>query len=213
MKKNLTLTQWRKYNHTPTNKELIIAIQKYKQSKNWYKQSKETVKKRFPHPSDYTLFLKLLAATSQQNNLEKNVNLALQAYTAIKEGFDPLAIDYGIANPPIQRNIKRILNGEYPQGNKIKPFTLALLGDLTQVVIDTHILLLLRPNKNRSTKKVSPSDIKHINYIIRKLSKETDLMPSEVQACLWVYTKLTRESSREKNDFDYSHYLNPPKSI
>jgi hypothetical protein len=200
----ITITKYRKINRIPTNKELKQIVIKYIKYKDWYKNSRNAIKEQFPN-TGRGLFIKLLAVTSQQQSLKENVNNALMCYRAIEEGHDPLEFNYGSANGAIQSNIKRVLSGKYPNGNKIKPFTLALLGDLNQVVIDTHMIKFFTNNKKKIPCR---TDIKHISYIIKKLSKELNLKPSEFQACLWSYIKLEKEYSREKNDYDYSYYLN-----
>lgn len=198
----ITLTKYRKINCIPTNKELKQIVIKYIKYKDWYKNSLDAINEKFPY--DTGLFIKCLAITSQQQSLKENVNNAIICFTSIKTGNDPLEHNYGSANQAIQGNIKRILSGNLPRGNKILPFTLALRGDLSQIVIDTHMIKFFSNNKKRVPCK---TDIKHISSIINKLSTELKIKPSETQACLWVYIKKEKEYSREKNDYDYKYYL------
>jgi len=198
----VTLTQYRKDNNIPTNKELKEIVLKYIKYKDWYKNSLNMIKDKFPY--NYDLMLKLISVTSQQNNLKSNIDFALMSYQSIINNNSPYELNYGIVNTSIQGNIKRILSGKLPHGNKIKPFTLALRGDLSQVVIDTHMIKFFTNNKKRVP---TITDIRHITTIINHIAQDLNLKPSEVQACIWVYIKENMEYSRDKSNFDYAYYL------
>jgi hypothetical protein len=148
--------------------------------------------------------VKLISVTSQQNNIKSNIDFSLMAYQNVINNSDMSELNFGIANKSIQDNIKRILSGRLPNGNKIKPFTLALRGDLSQVVIDAHMIKFFTDNKKRVPTK---TDIKHISTIIKHIAIDLNLKPSEVQACLWVYIKENMEYSRDKGNKDYAYYL------
>jgi hypothetical protein len=206
-KPSITLTNWRKLNRVPTNKHLKLKVIEYIRFKDWYKKSNETIREKFPY--DSSLVTKLISVTSQQNNLKTNIDFSLLAYDYIKKGYSLNDLNFGIANKSIQGNLKRVLNGQLPRGNKILPFTLALHGDYSQIVIDSHMINLF--NLNLKRKSPNKTDIKHISTIIRKLSKELKLTPCEIQASLWSYIKTESPYSREKEVFDYSYYLNNAK--
>ncbi|RPI86167.1 MAG: hypothetical protein EHM34_00285 [Nitrosopumilales archaeon] len=203
-KPSLKLSQWRKLNGVPTNKILRKKIIEYKNNKDWYKNTHEAIKQLFPHPYDRNLLLKLIAVTSQRNSLTVNVEFALSAFYAIKKGNDPLTLDYGLASPSIRGNIKRVLNNDLPHGNKIKPFTLCLLGDEKQIVIDSWMTKLFINGKRKTPNK---TDIKHMQTIINKFSDEMNLTPCQVQACLWCYVKTEMNDTNNKESYDYSHYI------
>jgi hypothetical protein len=206
-KPNINLTKWRKLHSVPSNKLLRLKVIEYIENKNWYTNTRQAIKEHFP--SDSHLFSSLLACTSQRNSLKVNVSLALLSYEYIKNGSDPLTIDYGIASPSIKGNIKRVLGGSLPSGNKIKPFTLALLGDLSQIVIDSWMVKLFNLKRNTPNK----TDIKHMSTIITMLSEEFNLKPSEIQSILWVYAKRELNETNNKDYEDYSFFLNEQNSI
>jgi len=199
------LKKYRKRNHIPTNKELRKIVLDYIKYKNWYVNSNKAIKEFF---HDDSLFIKCIAVTSQQNDLKNNVDFAIIAYQYIKNNRNLKEVNFGIANSAIQINLNRVKRGQLPQGNKIRPFSLALRGDLSQVVIDTHMTKFFTNNKKKVPCR---TDIRHINTIIRKLSSDLNLKPSETQSCIWSYIKLNMEYSREKTDYDYSYFLNELK--
>lgn len=201
-KPSINLSTWRKINRVPSNRILKEKVNQYIENKNWYKNTHEAIKQLFP--SDCHLFASLLAVTSQRNSLTVNVDFALNAYMAIKRGNDPLSLDYGLASPSIRGNINRVLNKQVPHGNKIKPFTLCLLGDESQIVIDSWMTKLFINGKRKTPNK---TDIKHMQTIINGLSQELNLKPSQVQACLWCYVKTELNDTHLKESYDYSFYL------
>jgi len=198
----ISLTEYRKLNKIPTNKELKQIVLNYIEYKNWYKNSLNTIKEKFPYNHD--LFLKLLCVTSQQNNLKQNLEFTLMSYQSVINNNSPYEFNYGIADKVIKNNIKLVLNGELPNGQKIKSFTLALKGDLSQIVIDSHMTKFFT---NNSKKTPCKTDIKHIQTIIKHLSKELNLQNSEIQACIWSYIKDKMEYSKDRNLYDYSVLL------
>ena len=198
----INLTRWRKINRVPTNKLLKLKTLQYINNKNWYKNTHIAIKTLFP--DDYKLFSSLLAVTSQRNRIPINLNMAFKAFITIKEGNDPLNLDYGLCTPQIRGNIKRILEGNTPRGNKIKPFYGALNGDYNQIVIDTWMIKLFIHSKRKTP---NLTDIRHIQTIINNLSKELLLKPCQIQACLWCYAKTELNDTMFKESYDYSFYL------
>lgn len=198
----ITLTEYRKINKIPTNKELKRIVNEYIKYKDWYKESLEAIKEKFPY--HYNLMINLISVTSQQNSLKANIDYSLMAFQAIINNNSPYEFNYGIANIPIQSNIKRVLSGKLPNGNKIKPFNLALKGFTNQVVIDSHMIKFFSNN----TKKVpTKTDIKHIETIIKRISQELNLKPNQVQACIWSYIKDKMYYSKDRNLYNYSDLL------
>jgi len=208
-KPSITLTNWRKLNRVPTNKHLKNKVIEYVRFKDWYKKSNNAIREKFP--LDSSLMNKIIASTSQQNNLKTNIDLSLLAYDYIKKGYSLQDLNFGVANPSIQGNLKRALNGQLPRGNKILPFCMALHGDYSQIVVDSHMMNLFNLNLKRKTPNIT--DIKHISTIIRKLSKDLRLTPCEIQASLWAYIKTESPYSRDKEVNDYSYYLNQTQGL
>jgi hypothetical protein len=199
----ITLTDYRKLNKIPTNKELKEIVNSYITYKDWYKNSLIAIKEKFPY--NYDLFIKLLSSTSQQNSLKQNLDFTLMVYQSIINNNDISELNFGIANKAIQSNIRRVINGQLPRGPKIRSFTLALKGDLNQIVIDSHMIKFFTNNSGKKTP--CKTDIKHISTIIKHLSKELNLKPSEIQACIWSYIKDKMVYSKDCNLYDYSILL------
>ena len=82
-------------------------------------------------------------------------------------------------------------------------FIKALSGDLNQVVIDSWMLKAF----NIKRQSPLPNDTKHIKTIIKKIAIETNLKPSEAQACLWCYAKTELNDSPFKEDNDFGYYM------
>lgn len=199
----ISLTDYRKLNKIPSNNELKKIVNDYIKYKDWYNVSLNAIKEKFPY--NWELFLGLLCVTSQQTSLKQNLDFTLMAYQNVINNYDMSELNFGIANKPIQNNIKRILTGQLPNGQKIRSFTLALKGDLSQVVIDSHMIKFFT---NNSGKKIPrKTDIKHINTIINHISKDLNLKNSQVQACIWSYIKDKKSYSRNRNLYDYSTLL------
>jgi len=203
----LTLTQWRKTNNVPTNKLLKQKVSEYIQNRDWYINSINKIKELYP--DDYKLFASILAVTSQQNSINVNVDFTNNTFIAIKNNNSLLAFNYGIAHPSVLSNLYKVIKGQLPNGNKIRPFNLALLGDLNQIVIDSHMVKLF----NLPRKTPNKTDIKHISTIINNLASELNLKPCEIQSCLWVYIKTELPNVTNREIQDYSYYLSKKELI
>ncbi len=187
---------WKELNQIPFNFEnnLMYKVITNLEGLNWYNDLYNKAKKYYPQ--DYKLYLGLLAVSSQRNTLEVNESLTVNAINMIKEFNNPYVLNYGIADKPIKNNIKRILSGKLPRGNKIKPYYKALVNnDLNQVIIDSWILKIF--NLKHSYKYANKNDVKYIKYIIKKIAKKLKLKPCEVQSCLWYYAR------KELNDLNH----------
>jgi len=184
----MNFKEWKKINKIDKNFEnkLMYKVISNLEGFNWYNDIYNNAKKYYP--DNYKLYLGLLSVTSQRNTLEVNESLTINALNTIKEFNNPYILNYGIADKPIKNNIKRILEGKLPHGNKIKPYYKALVNnDLNQVVIDTWILKIF--NLKHKYKYANKNDIKYIKYIIRKISKKLKIKPSNTQSCLWYYAR------------------------
>jgi len=194
------LTSWRKKYNIPTNKFLIQKTLQYITSKNWYTNSNKAIKDKFGDNTD--LFINILASTSQRNSVGFNVKVATKTLIYHKNNI-PIKFKFGIASKQIEKNIDRCFNNEPLGGQKINAFAKALKGDLNSIVIDTWIMHVF----NLRRKSPTSCDIRQIKTIINKISKEIELRPAEIQACLWSYAKLELNDSAFKEDNDFSYYL------
>lgn len=200
----MLLSKWRKKYNVPTNKKLIDKTLFYKDNKDWYTNSLKAIKHKYGVHTNR--FIKLLGVTSPRNTVKRNLFLANKTlkYAILNKEVN---FSYGIANKQIKNNVDKVLNNKSFGGIKVNAFVKALIGDLNQVVIDTWILKAF----NIGASSPRPNDIVHIKTIIDKVSKETNLKPSEVQACLWCYAKTELNDSPFKESNDFSYYLQQTK--
>lgn len=196
----MNLSKWRNKYNVPTNKKLIDKTLYYSDNKDWYTKSLQAIKHKYGIHTNK--FIKLLGVTSPRNTVKRNLFLADKTlkYTILNKEID---FSYGIANKQIANNVNRALNNKPIGGIKVNAFIKALQGDLNQVVIDSWML------KAFNIKRRAPiyNDIKHIKTVINKIAIETNLKPSEVQACLWSYAKTELNNSNFKEDNDFSYYV------
>lgn len=200
----MLLSKWRKKYNVPTNKKLIDKTLFYKDNKEWYGNSLKAIEHKYGVHTNR--FIKLLGVTSPRNTVKRNLFLADKTlkYAILNKNID---FSYGIANKQIKNNVDKVLNNKPFGGIKVNAFVKALIGDLNQVVIDTWILKAF----NIDAPSPRPNDIVHIKTIIDKVSKKTNLKPSEVQACLWCYAKTELNDTVFKEDNDFSYYLQQTK--
>jgi len=196
----MLLSEWRNKYNVPTNKKLIEKTLFYKENKDWYSNSLKAIKGKYGIHTNR--FIKLLGVTSPRNTVKRNLFLANKTlnYSILDKDID---FSYGIANKQILNNVTKVLNDKPFGGVKVNAFVEALAGDLNQVVIDSWILKAF----NIGAQSPRPNDLIHIKTIINKIAIETELKPSEVQACLWCYAKAELNDSPFKEDNDFSYYM------
>ena len=144
-----------------------------KDQSSWYADTTTVIKRQFGE--DHILFAGFLAATSINAGVKSNLTLALKALTQHKAGR-PFT---GYLDP-VRENLERVVRGEPLSGLKIEAFRLAILGDLSQVVIDRWIAKAYDHPRTPTPKQY--------RAIARKLTSEAKrrkLRPAEYQAGLW----------------------------
>jgi len=196
----MLLSEWRNKYNVPTNKKLIEKTLEYRQNKNWYNNSLKAIEGKYGIHTNR--FIKLLGVTSPRNTVKRNLFLADKTlkYAIMDKQID---FSYGIANKQIKNNVDKVLNNKPFGGVKVNAFVKALQGDLNQVVIDSWMLKAF----NINTQTPRPNDLIHIKTIINKIAVQTNLKPSEVQACLWCYAKTELNDSPFKENNDFSYYM------
>lgn len=196
----MLLSEWRQKHNIPTNKKLILKVQEYIYSKDWYTNSLQAIKKKYGIHTD--TFIDLLAVTSARTTVKHNLLVADKTlkYKILNKDID---FSYGLANKQIRKNVDKILLGIPYGGQKVNKFAAALKGNLDKVVIDSWMLKAFNINRQSPV----TNDIKHITTIIKKLSDKVGIKPAEVQACLWSYAKTELNDSPFKEDNDFSYYL------
>ena len=196
----MLLSKWRKKYNVPTNKKLTDKTLLYRQNKDWYISSNKAIRDKYGKQTN--LFIKLLGVTSPRNTVKRNLYLADKTlnYFISDKLID---FSYGIANKQIKKNIDKVLSDKPFRGIKVNAFVKALNGDLSQVVIDSWMLKAF----NIGAQLPRPNDLVHIKTIVNKIAIETNLKPSEVQACLWCYAKAELNDTIFKEDNDFSYYM------
>ena len=200
----MLLSEWRNKYNVPTNKKLIEKTLFYKANKDWYNNSLKAIKCKYGIHTNK--FIKLLGVTSPRNTVKRNLYLADKTlkYDILDKDID---FSYGIANKQIKNNVDKVLTNKSFGGIKVNAFVKALQGDLNQCVIDSWMLKAF----NIGAQSPRPNDLKHIKTIINKIAIQTNLKPSEVQACLWCYAKAELNDSPFKEDNDFSYYMQQTK--
>lgn len=196
----MLLSEWRNKYNVPTNKLLKDKVLYYEENKDWYTNSLKAIKNK--HGIHTDKFIKLLGVTSPRNTVKHNLFLASKTlkYSILDKQID---FSYGIANKQIKNNVDKVLSDKPFGGVKVNAFVKALTGDLSQVVIDSWMLKAF----NIHAQSPRPNDLIHIKTIITKLATQTNLKPSEVQACLWCYAKAELNDSPFKEDNDFAYYM------
>ena len=196
----MNLSDWKHKNNVPTNKKLIEKTLLYIDNKDWYTNSLKAITNKYGVHTDK--FIKLLGVTSPRNTVKRNLFLADKTlkYSILDKDID---FSYGLANGQIKRNVDKVLNNRVIGGQKVNAFIKALSGDLKQIVIDSWMLKAFNINRQSPLK----NDIVHIKEVIDKISIATGLEPSQVQACLWCYSKVELNDSPFKEDNDFSFYM------
>ena len=171
----------------------------YLKYKTWYTDINKKLKALYK--SDYKLVAGLLASTSPRYSIKRNLNTTLKIYYDFKENkilFLLNAIfnknnflkEYKILNCHYYNIIRSLIhNYKYDlilSGQKVHAFYNNLIGNLDHVTIDTWILLFFRHKKAWINKS---EYIKYSKYIT-SLAKKENLYPAELQAMIWIKTRL-----------------------
>lgn len=143
--------------------------------KDWYKSNLEAVDVLFGE--DAPVFLRLLAATSQREKVERNAVRAIEAYRMLIAG-KPFKGFMGA----VRANLELVRAGYHPQGPKINPFSLALAGDLQAVPIDVHM------NRYIYGWDKAPSSWSWFAIErVKEAAGALDWAPAETQAAIWSF--------------------------
>lgn len=172
-------------------------------AKDWYANSIAAIKSKYT--TNWTLFARILAATSPLKNVKDNLRIAEKIYNFIGVSTDITDLLTGFDAHDF--NIGRIIRGEALEGKKVKSFYLALLGDPNAVTVDRWIMRAF--NLDRNPTKL---DYDSISSIIRQLAvtyrtpQGKELSPAQIQACLW---SAVRKRAGKVESLSFSDYLKP----
>lgn len=152
--------------------------------KNWYSETKDFIESIFGENAD--LFTALLAATSPQQQVRANWNMALRIYKEYMAGAKPMMIGCMKCHRP---NVLRALAGQELSGNKVRNFYCNLRGDFNAVTIDTWMLRLWKWF-DRGTKRMPTNrQYERLANRFRLWCRNNGLVPAEAQALLWTYIR------------------------
>ena len=207
--------------------QLIKDAKSARNYRDWYERHRPILHELFG--DDMQLFNDIISITSQQKRIDRNIDLALVVYEAIKTG-DPLGILSKTATPkllldPVVDNINRLMGrlpsregtlreragkpptelpgggARYFAGKKIPDMIQAMRDADEAVVVDRHIAQLLF-NRDSPTEGM----VLEAQRLITKVANELRWTPIETQAALWAFNQV-RKGMDLNNVRDYEKAL------
>lgn len=153
---------------------------------DWYPKAREAIRAKYG--DDATLFCDILAATSPQTDVVRNVQFAEEAYSRHKKG---LPVTGWLPNHRI--NLQRLRDGLPLGGPKVVAFAAALRGDDDAVVVDTWMLRAAGMGKRLHTNRAF-----RVAYdAIRFTSEWTGQPCTTCQAVVWMNYRATNWTSKK----------------
>ena len=157
-------------------------------SKHWYKECGESIRKEFG--ADSELFIDLLAATSPRKQVSTNWRLAMRIYH-VWQNRPPFwyhHVDYrdGLLQGTLSAhrpNILRALRRQPLSGNKVRAFAANLKGNLDVVTLDVWMCRHYKYTGTLTDKKYA-----ELSAIVRAEAKACGMLPAEYQAVVWSNT-------------------------
>lgn len=162
----------------------------------WYSEAKEICVLLSEHYKiDYRLVAAVMAVTSPQGNVTRNINLTTRfcaSYRAGKLRTD----DFAYIPAFTEKAIKILETGNvfpYLKGDKVISFYNNIIGNEDSVTLDVHMLNIAingtecTLESNRYDYSVTGKAYAEIAGILRQVATEVNLYPCEFQALLWVY--------------------------
>ena len=189
----------------PSFQDLRIAAKAYEDTKDWYERSSKAIaelplygKHTLPGGktiSDHELFVNVLAATSPRVSVERDVDLAWQAFKAIKNDSDswPTGTVSSVRNMLDDIAAGRTIDTwgppraggrEVHRRPKVWNFYQNLTGDLDKVTNDTWITRLFGYEDGLTT-----SQYQGITDEITRVADDLGWRPAHVQAALWQHAR------------------------
>jgi hypothetical protein len=173
----------------------------YLKYKDWYKNT--TDKLRLKYGEDLCLVCGLIASTSPQMAVERNLSTAeilYQDYKKDSEKFLRILKNktrfykkYGLFKPHYN-NIVKTMGHDFKtdlklNGNKVSNFYRNLIGDYEAVTIDSWMLRYFDHDLSKIN-HVKKSEYMAYAEKIKEGAKVYGLYPAEYQAVLWIKTRL-----------------------
>lgn len=174
----------------------MIKNEKAFELSQWYREAHEICAVLSEHYKiPFEVVAGVMAVTSPQTNVTRNINLTTRlcaSYRAGKLHTD----DFKYIPAFIEKAIKMLESGKvFPhlRGDKVVSFYNNIIGNVDCVTLDVHMLniaingLSCTLDSNRMDYKVTGNAYTMIADILRLVSSEVGLKPSELQALLWTY--------------------------
>jgi len=172
----------------PSGETLGKLFDKGEANKHWY--DKFWVEIQVVFGEDAELFANLVAAHSQMTDTTRNAERGLQAYIELKTGVPFTAV--GMARNVIINNLNRAAEGKPIQGIKVTNFLKNLMGDLSAVTLDRHMMGIFFGDKNKA-----PTERQHqiVATTVTSKARKAGVEPAQYQAALWA---AVRNASEER---------------
>jgi hypothetical protein len=155
-------------------------------NRDWYRLSRQAIADTVPR-EHVQVVAGALAATSVGNRVRVNAKLAAIAYHNWLRTGDPWPNggSLGYRHQSIEPNLRRAFRGEELHGPKVRAFKANLLGDESQVTVDSWVARGMHVRASLSTRVY-----RTVADRITLVSATVEWTPAETQACLWHSFKL-----------------------
>ncbi|TDI15212.1 MAG: sigma-70 family RNA polymerase sigma factor, partial [Acidobacteria bacterium] len=172
----------------PSGETLGKLYNKGEASKHWYDKFWTEIQVVFGE--DAEVFANFVAAHSQMTDTSANAERGLEAYIQFKTGVPFTAV--GMARNQILANLERAARGEDIRGIKVTNFLKNLMGDLSAVTLDRHMMGIFFGDKNKP-----PTERQHqiVATTVTLKAKQVGVEPAQYQAALWA---AVRDASEER---------------
>ena len=172
----------------PSAKTLGRLYDKGEANKHWFDKFWQEIQVVFGE--DAELFANLAAAHSQMTDTSQNAERSLQAYIELKTGVPFTTV--GPARKLILANLNRAAQGKPLSGIKVTNFLKNLMGDLSAVTLDRHMMGIFFGDKRKA-----PTERQHqiVTKIVTKAAQQVGVEPAQYQAALWA---AVRDASEER---------------
>jgi len=189
MRKATKKTARRAFRVLPHVKTIVDAARISEEKRFWYQRATERIKARYDEDTD--IFIGLLAATSPRHTVAKNLRMAISIFSAWElndKAIDDETLDElgKLGHIPARYwNIQRALKRLDLLGPKVNAFQRNLLGDLTDVTIDTWMITFAGTQYIKELSCLG--GIEAYKHRVRRAARVLNWEPAEVQAAVWAY--------------------------
>ena len=185
---------------------------------NWYRGAARELERHFGE--DAPLVADLIAAASPGLRVEKDLEVALQAYGRYKSGetVSQILTDLPVPSktaPTIKNLIGRVLNANEAflptdkatlgEGLKVNAFARAIKGDTSAVVVDRWMWRIFYPEESAAARAAfeagtrsspdyagTPARYHLVEAWVQQNSQQLGIAPANFQAAMWVGAKIEK---------------------